>query len=152
MCHTNMWIIYCNNIFSSSKEKLIEEYHSKTVSLAGDGRCDSPGNSAKYCTYTLLDIDSGTIVHMETVDKREVSLHSPNMEREAVSRAIKYLHENEITINEIVTDASSAVRKMLGELCNIVANIVYIMGLLCMQLKITRASTTQWTSGTKPRN
>ena len=109
--------------FSTLKEKVIEDYHSKTVSLAGDGRCDCPGNSAKYCTYTLLDIDSGTIVHMETVDKREVSLHSPNMEREAVSRAIKYLQENDVTINEIVTDASSAVRKMLGELCEMVANI-----------------------------
>ena len=49
----------------------------------------------------------------------------PNMEKEAVSWPMKYLHENEITINEIVTDASSTVRKMLVELCNIVANIVF---------------------------
>ena len=109
--------------FSTLKVKVIEDYHSKTVSLAGDGRCDSPGNSTKYCTYTLLDIDSSTIVHMETVDKREVSLHSPNMEREAVSRAIKYLQENDVTTNEIVTDASSAIKKMLDELCEMVANI-----------------------------
>ena len=66
---------------------------------------NSPGNSAKFCTYTLLDIDSGTIVHMETVDKWEVSLHSPVMEREAVSPAIKHLHENDIKINKIDTDA-----------------------------------------------
>ena len=86
-------------------------YHSKTVSLA-DGRCNSPGNSAKYCTYTLLDNDSGTIVHMEPVDKQKVSLHSYNMEREVVSQAIKYLHENQITINVIITDPPSAIRKM----------------------------------------
>jgi len=48
---------------------------------------------------------------METVDKREVSLQSPNMEREAVSRAIKRLKENGVTA--LVTDASSAVQKFL---------------------------------------
>ena len=49
---------------------------------------------------------------MEPVDKQEVLLHSYNMEREVISQAIKYLHENEITINEIITDPPSVVRKM----------------------------------------
>ena len=31
--------------------------HNK-LGLAGDGRCDSPGHSAKYGTYTLLQADS----------------------------------------------------------------------------------------------
>ena len=53
---------------------------------------------------------------METVNKREVSLQSPNMERKAVSRAIKQLQDNGVTVRELVTDASSAVRKMLGML------------------------------------
>ena len=53
---------------------------------------------------------------METVDKREVSLQSPNMERKAVSRAIKQLQDNGVTVRELVTDASSVVRKILGML------------------------------------
>ena len=32
------------------------------VVLAGDGRCDSPGHCAKYCTYTLLDVESKKVV------------------------------------------------------------------------------------------
>ena len=91
---------------------ILEQYRGKTVSVSGDGRCDSPGSSAKYCTYSLLDIDTNTILHMETVDKREVSLQSPK--REAVSCAIKHLEENGFNVGELVTDASSAVRKMLG--------------------------------------
>ena len=60
------------------------------VLLEGDGRCNSP--VANYCIHTLLVIDSCTIIHVETVDMWEVSLHSPNMEREAVRQAIRYIH------------------------------------------------------------
>ena len=40
--------------------------------LIGDGRCDSPGHSAKYCTYTLMDSDSGKIVDTTVVAVTEV--------------------------------------------------------------------------------
>ena len=29
------------------------------VVLVGDGRCDSPGHSAKYCTYTFMAANTG---------------------------------------------------------------------------------------------
>ena len=86
------------------------------MAIAGDGRCDSPGASAKFCTYSMMDIETNKILHMETIDKREVQLQSPNMEREGVVRGISYLHGQDITITELVTDASSSVRKMLGML------------------------------------
>ena len=38
-----------------------------------------------------------------------------NMEKIAVCHAIKYLHDNEIIIKELVTDASTSVKKMLGK-------------------------------------
>jgi len=43
--------------------------------LAGDGRCDSPGSSDKFCTYSLMDTATNKILHAETIDKREVQLH-----------------------------------------------------------------------------
>lgn len=57
---------------------------------------------------------------METLDEREVTLQSPNMEKEAVVQFIKHLRDNHITTGELVTDASSSVRKMLGKLYCIV--------------------------------
>lgn len=40
--------------------------------LAGDGRCDSPGTCAKFCTYTLMDTASNLILSSETVSRNEV--------------------------------------------------------------------------------
>ena len=54
------------------------------------------------------------ILHVQTVDKREVRLQSPNMEREAFLRGMAFLIDNQLDVAEIVTDASSSVRKSLG--------------------------------------
>ena len=42
--------------------------------VAGDGRCDSPGFSAKYCTYSLLDTATNLIVHVETLKRSDVCI------------------------------------------------------------------------------
>ena len=34
----------------------------KELTLGGDGRCDSPGHSAKYGSYTLLDLEMNKIL------------------------------------------------------------------------------------------
>lgn len=35
--------------------------------LAGDGRCDSPGHSAKYGSYTMLEVQRNVIIDMQLV-------------------------------------------------------------------------------------
>lgn len=45
------------------------------VDLAGNGRCDSPGHSAKYCTYSLLCIQINRILHYEQIRVGEVRAH-----------------------------------------------------------------------------
>lgn len=37
------------------------------INLNGDGHCDSPGHSAKYGTYILMDNDSGNMVAFSVV-------------------------------------------------------------------------------------
>ena len=97
------------------QDKLLSEYNDKSVVLRGDGRCDSPGKSAKYCTYSLMDSENDKILYVETVDKHKVGLKSPNMEREAFKRSMQYLtNKKGIKISEIVTDASTAVISIAG--------------------------------------
>ena len=60
-----------------------------------------------------MDIDSNHILHMVTVDKPQVGLQSPNMERLTLEHCIDYLMEENITIKEIVTDASTTIHKLM---------------------------------------
>ena len=41
------------------------ESENRFVVLGGDGRCDSPGHSAKFGTYTILELDSNIILETE---------------------------------------------------------------------------------------
>ena len=43
------------------------------VSLSGDGRCDSPGHSTKYGTYTFMDNETQKIVDFTVTQVSEVS-------------------------------------------------------------------------------
>ena len=81
--------------------------------MAFDGKCDSPGKCAKYCTYSLMDHDTNKILHVETVDKREVRLQSSNMEREAFKRSMTHMLEF-LQFQGVITDASSSIRKIIG--------------------------------------
>ena len=41
------------------------------VCLCRDGRNDSPGHSARYCVYTVMEHFTNVVVDFEVVDKRE---------------------------------------------------------------------------------
>ncbi|KAG0416064.1 hypothetical protein HPB47_006740 [Ixodes persulcatus] len=59
----------------------------KQLTIAGDGRADSPGHSAKYGTYTMLDVDSNKILHVETVQSNETG-ESYHKELEGLKRSL----------------------------------------------------------------
>ena len=56
-------------------------------------------------------------MHVEVLDKWHVALASTNMEREAVKRSWAKT-ENDFNIIELVTDASSSIKKLLGKILN----------------------------------
>ena len=87
----------------------------KDLCLIGDGRNDSPGFSARYCVYVLMEQLTGIIIDVEILDRRETGGHSPNMEREGLTRLLERLMKT-LDISEVVTDASSSIIKRLGDL------------------------------------
>lgn len=59
----------------------------RPLRLAGDGRCDSPGFSAKYCTYSLIDLETDAIVSFVVVNVTETG-SSSKMEVEGFRRCM----------------------------------------------------------------
>ena len=81
----------------------------------GDARNDSPGFSAQYCTYTLLDHTTKDIVAVEFCDKREAGDKSPNMEPFALVRALEAVKAKQVKVSELVTDAHPTISALLSK-------------------------------------
>uniref|UniRef100_A0AAV2J8S4 Uncharacterized protein n=1 Tax=Knipowitschia caucasica TaxID=637954 RepID=A0AAV2J8S4_KNICA len=78
------------------------------VVALGDARMDSPGFSAQYCTYTVMDNGSKKIMNIANKDKREAQGHSTIMEKLAFIDSLDKLR-NEVNISEICTDAHTQI-------------------------------------------
>ena len=83
---------------------------------AGDARNDSPGFSAQYCTYTLMEHTTNDILHVGFVDKRQTAMKSPNMEIKAFKDGLAALEANNIKVVEVVTDAHTSIAKYMSKL------------------------------------
>ncbi|XP_075706742.1 uncharacterized protein LOC142741226 [Rhinoderma darwinii] len=53
------------------QNKLKNQLSTIPICLAGDGQCDSPGHSAKYCTYTVMDLFTEKIMDFEVVQRSQ---------------------------------------------------------------------------------
>ena len=91
----------------------------ETIKIAGDGQCDSPGFSAKYCTYSLMDQKSGKIV---TFNVKQVSecTSSVAMETDAFVDCISFMAEKGIYIDVFSSDrhrsVGAAIKRELSQL------------------------------------
>jgi len=75
------------------KEQIWQTFQGKDLVLCGDARMDSPGFSAKYCPYILMDPYLDIITDLEAVDKREAGETSTVMEKMALKRLMERIIE-----------------------------------------------------------
>ena len=80
------------------------------VALAGDGRCDSPGHSAKYCTYTFLDVTSQKVIDFNVVSVSQVA-NSNQMEKKGFIETLANIEANGIKVKLISTDRHTQIKK-----------------------------------------
>ena len=78
--------------------------------LPGDGRCDSSGHCAKYCTYTLLDVESQKVVDFKVVAVSEVA-NSNCMEKKGFVDTLLNVVGNGIKVDVISTDRHPQIKK-----------------------------------------
>ena len=56
------------SVWTENQSKLLSECVSKgPLTVGGDGRADSPGHSAKYGSYGIIDLSSDKVIHIELV-------------------------------------------------------------------------------------
>ncbi len=91
----------------------------KDVLLSGDGRNDSPGHSAQYCTYSLADMEDKAILQMNILDVREAAGKSNNMEQLGFVRGMDKLLTSPMSIKEVVTDGHLGIAALMSMYCTI---------------------------------
>ncbi|XP_078695648.1 uncharacterized protein LOC144924408 isoform X1 [Branchiostoma floridae x Branchiostoma belcheri] len=105
------------NVWSRKQEGMFAALHEggQALILGGDGRADSPGHSAKYGSYTLMDLRTKKILTLQLVQSNEVG-SSNAMEKEGLARAIDFIRRNcTLQIGKIVTDRHLQIAKWIRE-------------------------------------
>ena len=111
-----LYLIPCiSEWWNWQREQLIHDFLEKEIVVCGDGQCDSPGHTAKNLCYFLMELVTGYILEVEVRDKRHVGLASSNMEKQALQIALQRLQQS-LSVAELVTDASSSIKKLIGKL------------------------------------
>ena len=76
--------------WTSLQEELLKKVKEtgRFLRLAGDAKCDSHGYSAKYCTYSLQDMETDSILSFVIVQDNETGC---SMELEGFKRCMNNL-------------------------------------------------------------
>ncbi|XP_035485766.2 uncharacterized protein LOC118307062 [Scophthalmus maximus] len=115
--HFTIQDTYCVDTIKEYREQkrseAISRLQGKDVVLLGDGRNDSPGHSAQYCSYTTMELDTKEIVHVATIDKRQTNWNSNIMEKEGFIQTVEKLTK-EIKVVEFCKDAHVKIGALLN--------------------------------------
>ncbi|KAG1928002.1 hypothetical protein F2P79_023847, partial [Pimephales promelas] len=109
---------YCvdtiKDFWDTHRAGVVSRLQSKdNVVVLVDGRMDSPGFCAQYCTYTIMENDTKEILSLVNVDKRETQRNSVIMEKEGFIRSFDQLY-HEVKLAEVCTDAHSQISALFS--------------------------------------
>ncbi|XP_039520202.1 uncharacterized protein LOC120474086 [Pimephales promelas] len=93
-------------------ERLTSRRHD--AMLAGGMRTDSPGNSARYGSYTMMDLRNNKVVDLQLVQSSAVAGRG-HMEMEGLKRSLALLEGRGVTVNTIVTERHPRIQEYLKE-------------------------------------
>ncbi|CAC5382844.1 unnamed protein product [Mytilus coruscus] len=87
------------------QDETFREFINTDVIVLGDGRMDSPGHCAQYCSYTFMEYTSNKILCITTMDKRSTDRKSTNLEKACFKKGMQFFKDKGIKVVEVVTDA-----------------------------------------------
>ncbi|XP_078384068.1 uncharacterized protein LOC144666520 [Oculina patagonica] len=98
------------------QDKILQSLKGKEVTLAGDGRHDSMGHSAKYGTYTIFCCTVGLIIHIVLLQANEAG-SSSKMEFLGHQKAFAFLLGTGLIIKSFISDRHTSIAKWMREEC-----------------------------------
>ncbi|CAN7942298.1 unnamed protein product, partial [Ixodes hexagonus] len=97
-------------VWSREQESLLAERRGKRVCLAGDGRFDSPGHSAKYMTYTFMEMRTSKVVYFVQVQLGEAIKTSNAMELYGCMKGLTFLKGEGVMVEALTTDRHASIK------------------------------------------
>ena len=102
-----------NSVYKLYRSEVIKQcIDAPQSNFIGDGRCDSPGYSAKYGTYTLMDSNINKIVDFHVVSVGTVE-NSSRMEKKGLEKLLSKLANMGVRISTLTTDRHVQIRSFL---------------------------------------
>ena len=117
VCSTSTSISHqqLTSIGKKNKSDSWKERAGKSLLLSSNGRNDSPGHCAQYCTYSFADMENKEILNMRIVDVREVdNRKSANMERVGFERGLDEILPLQMVVKEVVTDGHTKIGALMS--------------------------------------
>ncbi|XP_059926281.1 uncharacterized protein LOC132471191 isoform X1 [Gadus macrocephalus] len=101
--------------WKNSQELMLQQLSEESkVILCGDMRADSPGHCAKFGIYTMMALNTNTVVDLQLVQSNEVG-GSSHMEQEGLKRSLELFGARGVTLDCIVTDSHPQIQRFLRE-------------------------------------
>ena len=98
-----------NEVWEQEQHTVFNDLKGKDLWLSGDGRCDSPGHSAKYGSYIMIDQITDKIVDFQIVQVSEVT-SSNAMEREGFKRCMEHIQGKGAKVKVVATDRHVSIK------------------------------------------
>ncbi|XP_034078893.1 uncharacterized protein LOC117550588 [Gymnodraco acuticeps] len=114
LLQTSYLIPAVENVWKRKQQHHLAALKDRPAKLGGDGRCCSPGHTAKYGSYTLMDLTNSKVLDTQLIQSNEVS-SSNAMELEGLKRGLQKLKDEGVTIASITTDRHGSVKKYMRE-------------------------------------
>ena len=92
-----------DDYWTSHQTAILSVLSETPISVSGDARCDSPGFSAKYSSYTLMEMESSLIIDQQLIQVTETG-SSVKMEKEGLKRCLDFVTQSRVSIKMLATD------------------------------------------------
>ncbi|CAG2236263.1 unnamed protein product [Mytilus edulis] len=102
-----------DSFWVQSQDMVLQEFRDKEIVILGDGRMDSPGHCAQFCSYTFMEYNTKKILTIVTMDKRMTEKKSTNLEKACFLKGLRQLLDKNMKVVEVVTDAHIQVESLM---------------------------------------